>query len=66
MRTPKHFANSRTFSRYIHTVAIRDLEALICAHQPAYGSEPDELTKKVIEDTKAEIRAIRARMKRFS
>ena len=64
-RTPKHFSSAAKFTRYIYEVAIRDLQALVSAHTPEFG-EPDEMSQKVIDETKAEIEAIRVRMKRMT
>lgn len=64
MRTPRHF-DERGFSRYILQCALRDRETFLEALTPPYG-EPDAERRRDIEETKAEIDAMRNRLQRLS
>lgn len=62
MRTPKHFDESHRFTQYIYECAIRDRKTYIEAITPTFG-EPDPETATIINETLAEIEAMKHRMR---
>jgi len=64
METPKHF-NPKSFRLYILRCAIQDRIAYLDAIKPKHG-EPDEETKKYIDETITEIKCMKNRLKRLN
>ena len=63
-KTPTHW-NRRSFDRYILQCAIRDREGFLDAHAHLYFPDLTKNTKRAIAETKAEIKAMRARLARM-